>query len=281
MLYHDCMTAREANPTTGTTHELCTNNMDMARHEARAMSRQTPDHVDLDTLTSVAYEALVTSANRYNPNLGIPYRAYAKRRVRGALLDHLRSDDWASRRVRRAIRHRDTTRDQLTATNGHTPTHAELAAAMNVTPAQLAKTEREHHQGVVLRIEQVSEVFGVEALPTTGTTPEQVIEQRELHAYLRDAIATLPKRLRTVIHGSYYENRTIEDMAAELGVTESRISQLRKEAETLIRDALGHHLGIVTTSDKPIRKDVKQRRDTYRAAVTNRTPWRHRLNPTE
>jgi RNA polymerase sigma factor for flagellar operon FliA len=105
---------------------------------------------------------------------------------------------------------------------------------------------------VVLSWQALVEVTGEEpSLPSSSPTPEAVLLHREREAYLRDAVAALPERLHGVIQRLYFEDATLSEVAAELDVTESRVSQMRTEAMSLLRDAM--HANLSPTSWRPRR----------------------------
>jgi RNA polymerase sigma factor for flagellar operon FliA len=108
-------------------------------------------------------------------------------------------------------------------------------------------------------------------LPSGGPTPEQLAEHRERLTYLIEAVAELPDRLRIVICDYFLEERPMAEIAAELGVTESRVSQMRAEALVLLRDALNHELdpGLLQPHARP-QGSAARRRETYFAAVAAR-----------
>jgi RNA polymerase sigma factor for flagellar operon FliA len=120
-------------------------------------------------------------------------------------------------------------------------------------------------------------------VPDPGQGPEEELVDRELHAYLRDAVDVLPERHRTVIQGYFFEGRTSEELAAEIGVTISRVSQLRSEAFALIREGLAaqyrdpdvDEMAPATAAES---KRSAARRGAYVAAIAARSPWRSRLD---
>jgi RNA polymerase sigma factor for flagellar operon FliA len=108
-------------------------------------------------------------------------------------------------------------------------------------------------------------------LPSSGPTPEQLVEHRERLTYLVEAVAELPERLRIVISDYFLNERPMSEIAAELGVTESRVSQMRAEALVLLRDALNHELDPhrLEPHARP-EGSAARRREAYFAAVAAR-----------
>jgi RNA polymerase sigma factor for flagellar operon FliA len=205
----------------------------------------------------------------------VPFDRYAATRVRGALIDELRSFDWASRPVRTRARALASTTEALTARLGRAPTHNELATACGISVDALERLSDDVHRAVVLNYEAILEAGDSEVLlPTAEDNPEEEMLTRERSECLLKAIGALPERLRTVVRGYFFEERTVTDIADELGVTQSRVSQLRSEAMELLRDGVNAQLdpGRVT----PLRRAtgrVSRRQVAYRATMaTQGTP---------
>src|SRR3954447_7809271 len=135
-------------------HEnLIRENMALVGHMVREMLFKVPPHVHRDDLASAGYAALVTAAQAFDGERGIPFGKFAAMRVRGALLDELRGMDWASRSVRARARRADVARQELTAQLGRTPTAIELAELLGVGVAELATVEDDVQRAAVLSLQ--------------------------------------------------------------------------------------------------------------------------------
>lgn len=288
--YFDLVTATdgvcETLPAVVDVDELCRVHLPLVHFEVRAISARLPGHVFTDDLVSAGMAALVMAARSFDASLGVPFGRYAVRRIRGALLDELRSADWATRSLRSKVRRRDAVHDELAARLGRRPTDAEMAAELGVTVAELDRVEADLHSSVVLRLDVITDSVGADAvLPSTSATPEVTLVARERQAYLRDAVATLPERLQAVIRGCFFEDRPMRELADELGVTESRISQMRAEALRLLRDGMNAQLApeLLTEPANP-GGAVARRKAAYYAHIAARSTYRDRLSipaPTE
>jgi RNA polymerase sigma factor for flagellar operon FliA len=260
--------------------ELCRTHLVLVQHEVRALAVRLPRHVVHDDLVSAGMAALAQAAIAFDSTLGVPFGSFATRRIRGALLDELRSVDWASRSVRARVRARDTAQDTLTRTLGRAPTAAELATEMSLDVAELANLAVDVHRAVVLSVEGLAPRGGTvdDLLPAILDTPESALVERERQSYLHDAVQALPERLKVVVVGYFFEERTVKDLANELGVTESRISQLRTEAMGLLKDGMNAQLApeLVPSLDAGV--VATARRDAYYAAVATRSSYHSRLS---
>ena len=188
--------------------------------------------------------------------------------------------DWASRSVRRRARSVDEVRGTLSTELGRPPTDAEVAAALGMGLDQLKAHRDDVSRASVLSLQGFDDSTIDDVLPVRGETPADVLEHRERLAYLRDAVERLPERLRAVVEGYFFAERPMAELAAELGVTESRISQLRAEAVALLKDALNSALDphLVTEHARPT-GCAARRREAYFAEVASHRTFAARLAP--
>jgi RNA polymerase sigma factor for flagellar operon FliA len=263
--------------------ELCRAHVPLVHFEVRSIGSRLPGHVYTDDLVSAGMAALAAAARSFDPSLGVPFGRYAVRRIRGALLDELRSADWATRSLRSKVRRRDAVHDELAADLGRRPSTGEVADALGVSVADVERLDADLHSSVVLRLDVIMDNSGDgrgldSLLPSSSATPEATLLARERRAYLRDAIEVLPERLRVVVRGCFFEDRPMRELAAELGVTESRISQMRAEALKMLRDGLNSQLSPELV-DVPVNAGgaVARRKASYYAQVAARSSFRDRL----
>lgn len=270
--------------------QLIEDALPLVKHVMFQVSVRFPRHVDREELIRAGVLGLVQAAHRFDPTKGVNFNHYAAQRIRGAILDAVRSIDWAPRSVRRSGRAIENASDKLANDLGRLPTTAELAAELGMTPAELAQLQHQLARTVVLGLEMVvSEVEGDDeevllkgTLPDPGRGPDEELVDRELHAYLRDAVDLLPERHRIVIQGYFFEGRTSEELAAEIGVTVSRISQLRTEAFGMIREGLAAQYHDAE-ADAPLpavqeSKRAARQRGAYAAAIASKSTWRSRID---
>lgn len=246
------------------------------------VSTRLPRHVDREELIRAGMLGLVEAAGRYEAARGVSFPSFAAQRIRGAMLDQMRAVDWAPRSLRAKARELEATEQHLASSLGRSPDPAELAAALGVSTDQLDAVQSRLYRSVVLTLEQT--VYDIsDDTVTLGETladasPDQAeeLESRELHGYLRDAVNLLPEKHRLVIIGYFLENRSSEDLARFLGVTESRISQLRSEGVEMLKEAIEAQYG--DPIEEPEEGIRLRRRARYAVAVSDASDWRSRLD---
>lgn len=253
----------------------------LVRHIVFQVAVHFPRHVDREELARAGTLGLVEAAQRYDEGRGVPFQRFAAQRIRGAILDAVRASDWAPRSVRNLARTLERTSSQLATDLGRRPTDGEVAEAMSTTPEQLARLQARIHRSVVLALDHhvtdadEDSTLGELVMDLVNPEPSEELERRELLAYLRDAIRLLPERHRLVVIGYFIESRTSADLARFLGVTESRVSQLRSEAIEMLRDGIAAQYGTVDPTGS-LRAD--RRRATFAAALAGSSEWRDRLD---
>ncbi len=254
--------------------------MPLVGHIVRETMARVPSHVDRDDLTSAGLAALVQAAQAFDAERGVPFARYAATRVRGAIVDELRSIDWASRSVRRRARELDSTRTALATTLGRPATDAEVASACGLSLEEVSANDEDVARAQVLSLHASEDVGLGETLVSPTASPEALAERAERLTYLHEAIAELPERLRHVVEQYFLAERPMAEIAAALGVTESRVSQIRAEALVLLRDALNHALDpeLVVPHPRP-NGCAAQRRESYFAAVAARHAASMRRSP--
>ncbi|MFB9182044.1 sigma-70 family RNA polymerase sigma factor [Dactylosporangium sucinum] len=267
--------------TTTTLDSLVRSHLPLVGHLVREMLGRLPAHVSREDLVSAGMAALAAAARSFDPSRGIPFGSFATQRIRGALLDELRGLDWASRSVRSRARRVETAQQELTAALGRTPTPAELAESLGIAVGELKSIDDDVRRAVVLSLQGFSAGSAEDLVRERTAGPEDLILHRERIGYLHHAVDALPERLRRVVQGYFFDERPMNEIARELGVTESRISQLRAEALILLRDGLNNHLD-PELLDGPARAGgcVARRRETYYAQIAAQGNLTSRLSIT-
>jgi RNA polymerase sigma factor for flagellar operon FliA len=216
--------------------------MPLVGHLVRGMLSRLPAHINRDDLLSAGYAALVGAARGFDEERGVPFARFAAARIRGALLDELRGLDWASRSVRQRARRTDGARQELTAELGRTPELAEVATRLGCSVEDIQAADGDVRRAVVFSLQGFATATADVMIVEPSPGPEEMLLRRERLGYLRHAIDALPERLHAVITQYFFDERPMGQIAIELGVTESRVSQLRAEALRLLREGLNTHL---------------------------------------
>lgn len=210
---------------------------------ARRMAASMPNSIDIGDLVQDGVLGLIDAAHRFDEERGIKFETFAERRVRGAMIDALRRDAWP-RGVRRQRRELDAAREALRRELGHEPSMADLAARVGSDEKRLSRT--------IVRINTIEatsplatgEHMDESSLPTVlvpsePDSPDAAYEKTEMRDRVRAAIQSLPWREQKVVGLYYYGEVTMKQIGAEIGVNESRVSQLHARAIRRLRDALG------------------------------------------
>ncbi|GAB2873664.1 sigma-70 family RNA polymerase sigma factor [Nocardioides pacificus] len=251
--------------------ELICSHMGLVGHIVRETMSRVPSHVNRDDLTSAGLAALVQAGHAYDAERGVPFPRYAATRVRGAIVDELRSIDWASRSVRRRARDLSDTRTALATAYGRPATEQEVATATGLRVDEITANDEDVARAQVLSLQASEDAPMAEMLVSALPSPEEAAEHKERLIYLTEAITELPERLRLVVEQYFLAERPMAEIAETLNVSESRVSQMRAEALVLLRDALNRELDpdLVPATARPDGCAAK-RRESYFAAVAAR-----------
>ena len=211
--------------------KLIAEHVDVARRIAMRMARRCPDWIVREDLVAAAMLGLTEAAERYDSSRNEPFLGFAEKRIRGAVLDELRRGDFMPRRVRKKARDLGVAIQKLEAELGEAPSDEQVAAALGVT---VEVYQQELEQLVHMTVGALdNEDPGV--LASDASSPEAGAAQRQAIARVRAALPALDKRDLLVLALYYNEELTYSEIAAVLGVTVSRISQLHGRAIARLR----------------------------------------------
>ena len=231
-------------PQIATEHPRVVASIPFVEQLARRVAATMPHSIDIGDLVQDGVIGLIDAAHRFDESRGIKFETFAERRIRGAMIDALRKDAWP-RGVRRQRRELEAAREELRRELGCEPSLADLAAKVGSDEKRLGRT--------IVRINAIESTSPLAnndnldevdrcpqaLIPSEPEQPDTAYERGETKERVRAAIASLPPREQKVIGLYYYGEATMKQIGAEIGVNESRVSQLHARAIRRLRDALG------------------------------------------
>jgi RNA polymerase sigma factor for flagellar operon FliA len=215
-------------------------------HVARQLSRARANEVEIDDLVGAGTLGLIEAYEHFDASRGLAFSTFAAPRIRGAMLDELRRLDRVPRSVRRKTRQIDGVATSLASNLGREPAHAELAEGLGIDLETLWRWQSECEATRVVRLEQAAAPGSGERARVPGEwlageggdeIDDEITRHQEIE-HVRDAVLQLPEQERTVLSLYYFEELKLNDIARILGVSESRVSQIRSKAIDRLRRAV-------------------------------------------
>lgn len=219
----------------------------LVKYVAGRMSSGLPAHVEESDLISYGLIGLINAIERFDLEREIKFETYAITRIKGAIIDELRSLDWVPRSVRAKAREIEQTNAKLENKLQRAPTDAEMSEAMGVSQDEFQESLVKIANSSVVALDElwtVSDSSGdqvslLDTIPDPDAAdPARELDLTDMKDSLADAIARLPEREKLVIALYYYENLTLREIGEVLGVTESRVSQLHTKAVLRLKSKL-------------------------------------------
>jgi RNA polymerase sigma factor for flagellar operon FliA len=211
------------------------------------MATGLPAHVEEADLISYGLLGLISAVERFDPDREIRFETFAVTRIKGSIIDELRSMDWVPRSVRAKAREIERANAALEHKLQRAPTDTEMAASLEVTVDDFQASLTRISNSSIVALDELwtlSDASGdqVSLLDTLqdheAADPADALDASDLKDRLADAIARLPDREKLVVALYYYENLTLREIGEVLGVTESRVSQLHTKATLRLRGRL-------------------------------------------
>jgi RNA polymerase sigma factor for flagellar operon FliA len=253
----------------------------LVHHVVSDVVGRIPRFVDRDDLHAAGLLGLAQAARSFDPDRGVSFSTYARVRIRGAVLDELRSRDAVSRGTRRMATRLTGAGTELEAVLGRRASAAEIAGHLGLEEVDVRQVQDDVARAASL--ERPAVTFGVadasDQVAAADADPVSQLLDRELRGYLVDAVCALPERLRRVVVAHYLDGREMQEIAAELGVTPSRVSQLCAEGVALLRDGINAQLDPELVPDLTVTTGrVGRRKSAYYATVASSSSCHQRLD---
>ncbi|HEV2821143.1 MAG TPA: RNA polymerase sigma factor WhiG [Solirubrobacteraceae bacterium] len=221
----------------------------LVKYVAGRLASGLPAHVEEADLVSYGLLGLMNAVERFELEREIKFETYAITRIRGAIIDELRSQDWVPRSVRSRAREIERANAKLENRLQRAPTDEEMAAALGISVDEFQQSLLAISTSTISALDElwtVSDASGdqvslLDTLHDPGAPdPSRAVDESELKDRVADAIARLPEREKLVVALYYYENLTLREIGEVLGVTESRVSQLHTKAVLRLRSRMTH-----------------------------------------
>ncbi len=226
-------------------NRLVLDHVELVRTLAARLAHRIPSHIEFNELVSVGMMGLVEAARRFQPARGVPFDAFARRRVHGAMVDSLRGMDWAPRSVRRMRREVDAAIARVRHELRREPTEQDMAVALNVSEDDYRKMLdqiRAVDLATLRQLESPDDHPLLEVAIESDEGPHARLERAELREHLGRALMQIPERERQILSLYYEHELTLAEIGEVIGVGESRVSQIRTQAIARLRVSLRESL---------------------------------------
>lgn len=209
------------------------------RATAKRLLRQRSVPVDLDELVSVGNLGLLEAVDRFDPQRAASFEAYVERRVYGAMMDYVRAQVWAPRSVAARARELNDAAETLQRAKGRAPTREEMAEKLGVSPVTYDRFRTQATTLTVISGDYHVHEEGGETILSQQASQEVAVEDRciaaQQRSWVHNAVDQLPTNERLVLTRYYFEEQTMATIAAGLGVSEGRVSQIHAQALRRLR----------------------------------------------
>ena len=193
---------------------------------AMRLKNRLPPHVELEELVSAGLQGLFYAFQNFASHLGVPLEAYATSRIKGAMLDELRRQDWLSRGMRKKIKQVDAITLQHELTTGTTPTQEQLVQLSGLDKTEVSQLLEASQNNFILDIVLLEDSSTLITNQNEPNEPMEVISREETIELLTKLVEELPKRDQQLLSLYYEQELTMREIAEVLDITESRVSQL-------------------------------------------------------
>jgi RNA polymerase sigma factor for flagellar operon FliA len=214
----------------------------LIRFLAHRLAFRLPPYLDVDDLIHAGVIGLMDAVGKYDPMKQVQFKTYAEFRIRGAMLDEIRSLDWVPRSVHEKMHLFQKTYDHLAKSLGRAPEEAEIAASLSMNQEEYEKFLFEAKGVSLLRLEDLGVAdenpFDLIADPASEDPFSSLLAQ-DTRQVLMNAVSHLPEKEKRVVSFYYIEELTMKEIGQTLGITESRVCQLHTQAILRLKGLLG------------------------------------------
>lgn len=219
-------------------NEIVLKNLGLVRACALSLRNTYIKYGDVDDVINEGVIALMEAIDSFDPTKGAKFETYASLKVRGAVIDYVRKQDWVPRPVRKFARDLDKANSILYNQYNRAPTNAELAEHLGITEEKLLRGMADASNAVTLSFEELLYEDNFEETPAGGESTDARLLRNERRQIIADAIAQLKEKERQVITLYYYKSMKYSDIAKVIGVSESRVCQINTKAILALKAAL-------------------------------------------
>lgn len=216
-------------------NQLAEHYLPLIKVVAGRLAMSLPPHLDRDDLLSTGFFGLLDAIDRYDINRNIKFETYAGVRIRGAMIDYLRSKDWIPVTMRQKLRRYEQKVYELESALGRSATDAEIAEALEISTKDLQVIVSQFNSSTIIPLEEYLKTDSPEAL---DADPVETTEYLELKETLSKVIDKLPEKERLVVSLYYYDELTLKEISLIMHLSEARISQLHTKAIIRMRGSL-------------------------------------------
>lgn len=223
-------------------NEIVLQNMGLVRTVALSMRNMYVKFGDVDDVVNEGVIALMDAIESYSPNRGAKFETYASIKIRGAIIDFLRKQDWIPRNVRKFAKALDKANSMLYNLNGRAPTNSELAAQLGMDEEKMLKMMTECSCTITLSFEELLYEDNVDEPSVKDSGVDRELLHNEMRKVVADAVNELGEKERQVITLYYYKNLKYSDIAKALGVSEGRVCQIHSKATLALKAKLSGYV---------------------------------------
>jgi RNA polymerase sigma factor for flagellar operon FliA len=221
----------------------------LIRYIVNRIAVRLPSHIDLDDLHNTGVIGLMDAIEKYNPEKNCKFKTYAEFRIKGAILDQLRSLDWVPRSVRQKSRRLERAYLEIEQRLGRSASEHEVADSLGLELAEFHFLVNQVRGVSMVNLDELrsggdldQSGFGDIFEDVKAENPFHSLKARELRQAIAECIASLPEKERLVISLYYFEDLNMKEIGNVLGITESRVCQIHTKAVCRLRSKLNNAL---------------------------------------